>query len=67
MFAEKIDYADSKLMKRYDDEKKRHKQQDDRMKYGKFVQRAKEAKNRLKPGEVKKFDKEKGKWVSNKD
>ena len=37
------------------------------MKYGKFVQRAKEAKNRLKPGEVKKFDKEKGKWVSNKD
>ena len=67
MFAEKIDYADSKLMKRYDDENKRHKQQDDRMKYGKFVQRAKEAKNRLKPGEVKKFDKEKGKWVSNKD
>ena len=67
MFAEKIDYADSKLMKRYDDEKKRHKQQDDRMKYGKFVQRAKEAKNRLKPGAVKKFDKEKGQWGSNKD
>ena len=41
------------------------------MKYGKnfkkFVKDASAAKDRLRPGEVKRYDKEKGKWVSNKD
>ena len=64
---ERIDYADSKQMKKYADEKKKHKEQDRRMKFGKFVDKAKEAKDRLRPGEVKRYDKAKGKWVSNKD
>ena len=37
------------------------------MKFGKFYDKAKEAKDRLRPGEVKRWDKEKKKWVSNKD
>ena len=64
---EKIDYADSKQMKRFADEKKKHKEQDRRMKFGKFSKRAEEARDRLRPGEVKRYDKAKGKWVSNKD
>ena len=64
---EKIDYADSKQMKRFADEKKKHKEQDRRMKFGKFSKRAEEARDRLRPGEVKHYDKAKGKWVSNKD
>ena len=64
---EKIDYADSKQMKKYADEKKKHKEQDRRMKFGKFSKRAEEARDRLRPGEVKRYDKAKGKWVSNKD
>ena len=64
---EKIDYADSKQMKKYADEKKKHKEQDKRMKFGKFSKRAEEARDRLRPGEVKRYDKAKGKWVSNKD
>ena len=64
---EKIDYADSKQMKKYADEKKKHKEQDNRMKFGKFSKRAEEARDRLLPGEVKRYDKTKGKWVSNKD
>ena len=64
---EKIDYADSKQMKKYADEKKKHKEQDGRMKFGKFSKRAEEARDRLRPGEVKRYDKAKGKWVSNKD
>ena len=64
---EKIDYADSKQMKKYADEKNKHKQQDMRMKFGKFSKRAEEARDRLRPGEVKRYDKAKGKWVSNKD
>ena len=64
---EKIDYADSKQMKRFADEKKKHKEQDKRMKFGKFSKRAEEARDRLRPGEVKRYDKAKGKWVSNKD
>ena len=60
-----IDYADSKQMKKFADEKKKHKDQDKRMKFGKFYDKAKEAKNRLRPGEVKKLVD--GKWVSNKD
>ena len=64
---EKIDYADSKQMKKYADEKTKHKEQDRRMKFGKFSKRAEEARDRLRPGEVKRYDKAKGKWVSNKD
>ncbi len=66
---ERIDYADSKQMKRFADEKKRHKERDARMKYGKrwkeFTRDVDAAKNRLKPGEVKKLVD--GKWVSNKN
>ena len=64
---ERIDYADSKQMKKYADEKKKHKEQDRRMKFGKFSKRAEDARDRLRPGEVKRYDKAKGKWVSNKD
>ena len=64
---EKIDYVDSKQMKKFADEKKKHKEQDRRMKFGKFSKRAEEARDRLRPGEVKRYDKAKGKWVSNKD
>jgi hypothetical protein len=64
---EKIDYADSKQMKKFADEKKKNKEQDNRMKFGKFSKRAEEARDRLRPGEVKRYDKSKGKWVSNKD
>lgn len=58
-------------LKRYSDEKKVNYKKDMRMKHGKnwkeFSKQAKEAKNRLRPGEVKKWDKEKKKWVSNRD
>ena len=64
---ERIDYDDSKQMKKYADEKKKHKDQDKRMKFGKFYKRAEDARDRLRPGEVKRYDKSKGKWVSNKD
>jgi hypothetical protein len=64
---EKIDYSDSKQMEKFADEKKKNKEQDNRMKFGKFTKRAEEAKDRLRPGEVKRYDKTKGKWVSNKD
>ena len=64
---ERIDYADYKQMKKYADEKKKHKEQDKRMKFGKFYKRAEDARDRLRPGEVKRYDKAKGKWVSNKD
>ena len=66
---ERIDYADSKQMKRFADEKKRNKEQDARMKHGKrwkeFTRDVDAAKNRLRPGEVKKLVD--GKWVSNKN
>jgi len=52
---------------RYDKEKKQFAKADKRMKFGKFYTKAKEAKDRLRPGEVKRWDKEKKKWVSNKD
>ena len=56
-----------KYQKKLDDDDKRHKKQDQRMKFGKFYDKAKEAKNRLRPGEVKRYDKNLKKWVSNKD
>ena len=52
---------------RYDTEKKKFAKTDKRMKFGKFYDKAKEAKNRLRPGEVKRYDKKLGKYVSNKD
>ena len=51
---------------RYDKEKKQF-ASDQRMKFGKFYSKAKEAKDRLRPGEVKRYDKTLGRYVSNKD
>ena len=50
--------SDSKYQKKISDENKRNKEKDKRMKFGKFYAKAKEAKERLRPGEVKKWDKE---------
>jgi hypothetical protein len=57
---------DLKREKRLDDQERKHKEQDERMKYGKkgFNQYQKDS---LRPGEVKRYDKMKKKWVSNKD
>ena len=52
---------------RYDKEKKKFAKTDNRMKFGKFYAKAKEARDRLRPGEVKRYDKEKGRYVSNKE
>ena len=54
---------------KYDKEKKQFAKADNRMKFGKFYDKAKEARDRLRPGEVKKWDPDKklGKYVSNKD
>ena len=52
---------------RYDKEKKEFVKSDKRMKFGKFYSKAKEARNRLRPGEVKRYDKKLGRYVSNKD
>jgi hypothetical protein len=52
---------------RYDKEKKQFAKADQKMKFGKFYAKAKEARDRLRPGEVKKWDKEKGRYVSNKE
>jgi len=52
---------------RYDKEKKKFAKADQKMKFGKFYDRAKESQNRLRPGEVKRYDKNLGRYVSNKD
>ena len=52
---------------KYDKEKKKFAKADTRMKFGKFYGKAKEARDRLRPGEVKRYDKKLGKYVSNKD
>jgi len=52
---------------RYDAEKKSFAKADKRMKFGKFMDKAKQAKSRLRPGEVRRYDKELGRYVSNKD
>ena len=56
---------------RYDSEKKKFEKSDARMKHGKnwkqFTKDAEAAKNRLRKGEVRKFNKQTGKWESNKD
>ena len=59
--------SDSKYQKKLSDEDKRHKERDKRMKFGKFYGKAKEARDRLRPGEVKRYDKKLGRYVSNKD
>ena len=59
--------SDSKYQKKVSDAEKRHKEQDKRMKFGKFYSKAKEARSRLRPGEVKRYDKKLGRYVSNKD
>jgi len=68
LFGETAYYkSSSKYQKKVADSEKRHKERDKRMKFGKFYDRAKEAKNRLRPGEVKRYDKNLGRYVSNKD
>ena len=52
---------------KYDKEKKQFAKADNRMKFGKFYTKAKETRDRLRPGEVKRYDKKLGKYVSNKD
>ena len=52
---------------KYDSEKKKFAKADQKMKFGKFYDKAKEAKSRLRPGEVKRYDKNLGRYVSNKD
>ena len=59
--------SSSKYQKKVSDDDKRHKEQDKRMKFGKFYSKAKEARSRLRPGEVKRYDKKLGRYVSNKD
>ena len=48
------------------EQERANKAQDDRMRYGKKG-KAYAEKNALRPGEVKRWDKENKKWVSNKD
>jgi hypothetical protein len=52
---------------RYDKEKKQFAKADRKMKFGKFVGKAREARDRLRPGEVKRYDKKLGRYVSNKE
>ena len=63
--------TDRKYGKRMANKEREHKERDARMKYGKsykkFTSDAKAARDRLRPGEVRKFNKETGKWESNKD
>ena len=57
---------DSKFEKKLDDEARKHRDQDARMKYGKNFRDFMSKEDQLKPGEVKRYDKRKKKWVSNK-
>ena len=52
---------------RYDKEKKQFAKADRKMKFGKFYGKAQEAKDRLRPGEVRRYDKKLGRYVSNKE
>ena len=52
---------------KYDREKKQFAKADRKMKFGKFYGKAKEAKDRLRPGEVRRYDKKLGRYVSNKE
>ena len=59
--------SSSKAMKRVSDNDEKNREQDKRMKFGKFAQKAKEAQSKLRKGEVKTWDPEKKQYVSNKD
>ena len=56
-----------KAMKRVSDNDEKNKEQDRRMKFGKFSQKAKEAQSKLRKGEVKTWDPDKKQYVSNRD
>jgi len=64
-------HASDKDRRRDAEQERRNKEQDMRMKHGKnwqqFTSDAEKASDRLRPGEVKRFDKRLNKWVSNKD
>ena len=64
---EKVVSKEETKYDRYDAEKKRFEKADKRMKFGKFMDKAKQAKGRLRPGEVRRYDKELGRYVSNRD
>ena len=64
---EKVVSKEETKYERYDKEKKKFSKSDRRMKFGKFYDKAKEAKDRLRPGEVKKWDPEKKRYVSNRE
>lgn len=64
---EKVVAKEESKYDRYDKEKKQFAKTDRRMKFGKFYGKAKEAKDRLRPGEVKRYDKKLGRYVSNKE
>jgi len=64
---EKVVSKEETKYDRYDAEKKKFSKTDNRMKFGKFYAKAKDARDRLRPGEVKRYDKEKGRYVSNKE
>tara|TARA_B100001063_G_scaffold60676_1_gene54803 strand:- start:118 stop:312 length:195 start_codon:yes stop_codon:yes gene_type:complete len=58
---------DSKFEKKVEDAERKHREDDARMKYGKnFKDFMSNDEDRLKPGEVRRYDKRKKKWVSNK-
>ena len=63
--------TDRKYAKRIADKSKEYKERDARMKHGKnwkkFTSDVESARTKLRPGEVKRYDKETGKWVANKD
>ena len=62
---EKVVSKEETKYDRYDKEKKKFSKADRKMKFGQFYDRAKEA--RLRPGEVKRYDKKLGRYVSNKE
>lgn len=66
-----LSYYGSKEQKKDDELEKSNKERTLRMKHGKrwkeFTADVEAAKNRLRPGEVRRFNKETGKWESNKD
>ena len=63
--------TDRKYAKRVVGKEKENKERDTRMKYGKsykkFISDVDKAKSKLRPGEVKRYDKNLGRYVSNKE
>ena len=63
--------TDRKYAKRVVGKEKENKERDARMKYGKsykkFISDVDKAKSKLRPGEVKRYDKNLGRYVSNKE